>query len=128
DAVAWACLHVAGVCHRHHRRTRFDVGCIDRRGADRGDRSNGRVIFHAFGEKHVRLRNSRARAAVPAAGDHGAEALVIGRLIHDVPHRVLWLLGIVLAGLSAAPIFSNDYLLTVLILILYFAYTGQAWN
>ena len=24
--------------------------------------------------------------------------------------------------------FANDYLLTVLILILYFAYTGQAWN
>ena len=53
---------------------------------------------------------------------------MIGRLIHDVPHRVLWLLGIVLAGLIAAPIFANDYLLTVLILILYFAYTGQAWN
>ena len=24
--------------------------------------------------------------------------------------------------------FASDYLLTVLILILYFAYTGQAWN
>jgi branched-chain amino acid transport system permease protein len=30
--------------------------------------------------------------------------------------------------LLAAPWFVNDYLLTVLILILYFAYTGQAWN
>ena len=30
--------------------------------------------------------------------------------------------------LVAAPLFANDYLLTVLILILYFAYTGQAWN
>ena len=34
----------------------------------------------------------------------------------------------VLAVLVAAPVFANDYLLTVLILILYFAYTGQAWN
>ena len=33
-----------------------------------------------------------------------------------------------LAALIAAPLFANDYLLTVLILILYFAYTGQAWN
>src|SRR5262249_29730721 len=32
------------------------------------------------------------------------------------------------AALLAAPGFANDYLLTVLILILYFAYTGQAWN
>jgi branched-chain amino acid transport system permease protein len=30
--------------------------------------------------------------------------------------------------LLAVPWFANDYLLTVLILILYFAYTGQAWN
>ena len=32
------------------------------------------------------------------------------------------------ALLLAAPLVANDYLLTVLILILYFAYTGQAWN
>ena len=30
--------------------------------------------------------------------------------------------------LLVAPWFANDYLLTVLILILYFAYAGQAWN
>ena len=33
-----------------------------------------------------------------------------------------------LAVLIAAPAFASDYLLSVLILILYFAYTGQAWN
>jgi len=32
------------------------------------------------------------------------------------------------AVLLAAPLLASDYLLTVLILILYFAYTGQAWN
>ena len=31
-------------------------------------------------------------------------------------------------GARAAPLVVNDYLLTVLVLILYFAYTGQAWN
>ncbi|HXL67968.1 MAG TPA: branched-chain amino acid ABC transporter permease, partial [Xanthobacteraceae bacterium] len=32
------------------------------------------------------------------------------------------------AGLLVMPRFAGDYLLTVLILILYFAYVGQAWN
>ena len=40
-----------------------------------------------------------------------------------------WILLIaVLAGLLGAPFLASDYLLTVLILILYFAYAGQAWN
>ena len=38
------------------------------------------------------------------------------------------LLAVLLAALIAAPWMVNDYLLTVLVLILYFAYTGQAWN
>jgi branched-chain amino acid transport system permease protein len=49
-------------------------------------------------------------------------------LLHDVPRHALVLLGLVLIGLIAAPFFANDYLLTVLIVILYFAYTGIAWN
>jgi branched-chain amino acid transport system permease protein len=42
--------------------------------------------------------------------------------------RALILLALLFVALLAAPLFANDYLLTVLILILYFAYTGQAWN
>ena len=38
------------------------------------------------------------------------------------------LLTVALAALLIAPWIVNDYLLTVLIIILYFAYTGQAWN
>jgi branched-chain amino acid transport system permease protein len=49
-------------------------------------------------------------------------------LLHDVPRHALVLLGLVLAALVIAPAFANDYLLTVLIVILYFAYTGIAWN
>jgi branched-chain amino acid transport system permease protein len=49
-------------------------------------------------------------------------------LLHDVPRHALVLLGLVLIGLIAAPLLANDYLLTVLIVILYFAYTGIAWN
>jgi branched-chain amino acid transport system permease protein len=53
---------------------------------------------------------------------------MIARLLHGVPRHALIMLLAVLAVLIAAPAFANDYLLTVLILILYFAYTGQAWN
>jgi branched-chain amino acid transport system permease protein len=50
------------------------------------------------------------------------------RLLDGVPRRGLVLLAILLVVLLAAPAFANDYLLSVLILILYFAFTGQAWN
>jgi branched-chain amino acid transport system permease protein len=49
-------------------------------------------------------------------------------IITDVPRRGLVLLACLLAALIAAPLLVNDYLLTVLILILYFGYAGQAWN
>jgi branched-chain amino acid transport system permease protein len=53
---------------------------------------------------------------------------MIGRLIEGVPRRSLLLLAVVLALALIAPLFAGDYLLTVLILALYFSYTGQAWN
>jgi branched-chain amino acid transport system permease protein len=53
---------------------------------------------------------------------------VIGRLSGDLPPRALFLLAVIGAALLFAPLVANDYLLTVLILILYFAYIGQAWN
>ena len=53
---------------------------------------------------------------------------MIGRLLGGSSRRGTALLAALLAVLLAAPWLANDYLLTVLILILYFAYTGQAWN
>ena len=53
---------------------------------------------------------------------------MIGRLLHGVPRRALVLLSLALLGFVAMPWFANDYVLTVMILALYFAYTGQAWN
>ena len=50
------------------------------------------------------------------------------RLFDGVPRRGLALLAVVLAVLLAAPWVANDYLLTILIIVLYSAYTGQAWN
>jgi branched-chain amino acid transport system permease protein len=53
---------------------------------------------------------------------------MIGRLTANVSARSWVLIAALLVALIAAPHFANDYLLTVLILILYLAYTGQAWN
>jgi len=53
---------------------------------------------------------------------------IVARLADDLSFRSTFLLAAVTAALVAAPWYVNDYLLTVLILILYFAYTGQAWN
>jgi branched-chain amino acid transport system permease protein len=49
-------------------------------------------------------------------------------LFEGVPAHGWVLLVAALAAALAAPLVVNDYLLTVLILIFYFAYTGQAWN
>src|SRR5262249_59409958 len=56
------------------------------------------------------------------------EAVMIARLFDGVPRRGVALLATLLVVLLAAPWMANDYLLTVLIIILYSAYTGQAWN
>jgi len=50
------------------------------------------------------------------------------RLAEDLSSRAIILLGLLMAVLLAAPWLISDYLLTVLIVILYSAYTGQAWN
>ena len=53
---------------------------------------------------------------------------MLARLIDGVSPRALILLGVLGIALLFAPLIAGDYLLTVLILILYFAYIGQAWN
>jgi branched-chain amino acid transport system permease protein len=50
------------------------------------------------------------------------------KLLTGIPRHGLVLLGALFVLLIAAPAFASDYLLSVLILILYFAFTGQAWN
>jgi len=53
---------------------------------------------------------------------------MIARLIEGIPRRTLILLAVLLVVAALAPLVAGDYLLTVLILIFYFAYIGQAWN
>ena len=53
---------------------------------------------------------------------------MIARLFEGLPPCALILLAVLFAAALAAPLIASDYLLTVLILIFYFAYLGQAWN
>lgn len=53
---------------------------------------------------------------------------MIARLLDGASPRALVLLGLLLTAAVVAPLFAGDYILTVLILIFYFAYVGQAWN
>jgi branched-chain amino acid transport system permease protein len=52
----------------------------------------------------------------------------VSRLIAGVPKRILGALAILLVLLIAAPALLGGYGLSVLILVLYFTYVGQAWN
>ena len=53
---------------------------------------------------------------------------MIARLMGGASRRTLAAAAILLLLLLAAPLVANDFLLTALILIFYFAYVGQAWN
>ena len=128
DADARPRLHAARLRHRHHRRPGVDAGRARRRRSDRRHRGDRRPPVHAVGEEHVRVRHSGAGAAVPPAGAARPEGGMIGRFTAGVAPRGALLLALLFAALVAAPWFVNDYLLTVLIIILYFAYAGQAWN
>jgi branched-chain amino acid transport system permease protein len=55
-------------------------------------------------------------------------AAMIARFAGGVSPKMALLIAALFVALLAAPFFVNDYLLTVLIIILYYAYAGQAWN
>jgi branched-chain amino acid transport system permease protein len=52
----------------------------------------------------------------------------LGALTFGLTTRGRWLLGLWLAALLVAPEVANNYLLSVLTTLLWFAYVGQAWN
>ena len=49
-------------------------------------------------------------------------------LFDGIPLHGWLMLAVTAAVLLVLPFFANDYLITVLVLIFYFAYAGQAWN
>ncbi len=52
----------------------------------------------------------------------------MSRLFEGVPAHGLVLLAVFAAALIVAPLVVSNYILSVLIIVLYFAYVGQAWN
>ncbi len=53
---------------------------------------------------------------------------MMDRLFGGMPKRALVLLGLMIAVLVIAPALVNAYVLSVILITLYFAYVGQAWN
>ncbi|GAB4360471.1 MAG: hypothetical protein Kow006_30400 [Gammaproteobacteria bacterium] len=49
-------------------------------------------------------------------------------LLEGVPRSALVWLALFFGLLALAPLVLGDYLISVLILVLYFAFVGQAWN
>jgi branched-chain amino acid transport system permease protein len=66
---------------------------------------------------------ARTSATVAEYFTRARAAFLVG-----VSPSALLLLGMFLVALVIAPWLLNDYLITVLIVVLYFAFTGQAWN
>jgi branched-chain amino acid transport system permease protein len=53
---------------------------------------------------------------------------MIATILDDLPFRERIALAVLLAFLVALPSVASDYWLSVVLIILYFAYVGQAWN
>src|SRR6202011_4570861 len=94
--------------------------------ADRRVGSAGGLLLRALDEEHVFVRAAHPGAGAAAAGPDGTPRMIA--LWRDMPARGRALAGLLLVLLLAAPLFADRYLLSVLILIFYFAYLGQAWN
>ena len=98
-------------------------------GRHRGAR---RLAVRAVGQEHVRLRAAGAGAAVAAAGPAWArdsrDERMIARLIEACRAGPCYCWPCCCWRCSRRRSIASDYLLSVLILILYFAYVGQAWN
>src|SRR5260370_1400660 len=96
------------------------------RGAPRGVRGAGGFLRRALDEKHVLVRPvDRGAGAAPAGR---ARTPRVSALWADTPPRGRVLAALLLAAFLAAPLIADRYLISVLILVLYFAYVGQAWN
>src|SRR5262249_21936868 len=57
---------------------------------------------------------------------HGAAGMIV--LWRSLYWRGRALIAATIAGLIAAPFFTDRYVISLLIMVFYFAYVGQAWN
>src|SRR5690606_34437010 len=111
-------LYAARLRDRDHRRAGVDGRRARRRRTDRCVGVRCRPAVHAIGQGHGVLRPDDPGARLPATGP------VQGPLMKRSIIGLVILLGVLLV----VPLALDRYLLSVMILILYFAFIGQAWN
>ena len=126
DAGARAGLHAARFHHRDHRRHGVDGGCPCGRHPDWGLGGAGRLPVRAVDEEHVLVRALDRRAGAAAPGAVGTAGLTV--LWRDLTARGRVALALALGVLLALPLMADRYLISVVTLVFYFAYVGQAWN
>src|SRR5258708_23664362 len=101
-------------------------GAAGRRRPDRGLRGAGGLFVRALDEEHVLLGVADRRAGAASSGSDGAAPVI--ELWRSVTPRGRIMIALALAILLALPVAADRYVLSVLTLIFYFAYVGQAWN
>src|SRR6185503_3648310 len=116
---AGARLYAARVRDRDRRRPGLDGRRAARRRTDRRLGGARRPLHRALREEHVQFCAPDPGAAVPPAGLAGQE---------NMNRRAVVLLAMLGIFLLLLPQFAGAYVLSVATLILFFAYTGQAWN
>ena len=121
-------LHAACLHHRHHRRHGQPPRRASRRRADRCFGSGRGPCPATLAEECLFLRAPHSRSSPAPAGPARKSRPMINRMIDGVSPRALTLLAVFAAAMVVAPFVVNSYILSVLIIVLYFAYVGQAWN
>src|SRR5438270_6430341 len=118
DAFARPGVHAARLRHCHRRRPGLDGRRAARRSADRRLGGACRSLYRALRQKHVQLRPADPGIAVASSG-------IVGETVLS---RRAALLSLLVVSLLALPHFAGAYAISLATLILYFAYSGQAWN
>src|SRR5712664_64615 len=117
-AGARALLHPARLRHRDRRRPGLDGRGPGRRRADRRLRGARRAIHRAFCQEHVQLWTFDSCLALPPSRFPREKAM----------NSASAALAVLAVLLMIFPWLAGPYALSVATLILYFAFTGQAWN
>src|ERR1700751_5777224 len=120
-------LYASGLHHCHHRWSRQHAGRPPWRPPGRRVGGGLGLRHHAFAQEHVQLRPVDHRAPGAAAGPSGAARMNL--LISSTkPRRTALALALFVAVMLVLPLFAGNYVVSMLVVVLFSAYVGQAWN
>src|SRR5262249_4778615 len=112
-------LYAARLHYRDPRRAWQHAGCAHRRVAGGRLRSARGLLHRSLAQEHVQLRAPDLGSACAAAGAARPRGMSRGAILA---------LGALLAVLLALPVLGSSYVVSVMVLVLFAAYLGQAWN